>query len=785
MANELLHAALEYVARGFYVFPLAPRGKLPLISKKVGGKGFHDATLDPDQVRTWWSACPDANIGIATGASGLVVLDVDGPEGQNELAALVAKHGALDRTLAQQTGRAGGLHLVYRGAGIRSSQVKGEHLDIRGSTGYIVAPPSVHPSGTLYQWIDAAQPVADVPEALRAFIGARQTKSPGLGSGALATQGRPAARARPESGQSGTGRGLAARSVANLTQNAPPFSEAEADRLFSALSMIDAATDGATWFSIGAALHDLKWIVNGVDEGFEIWDQWSSTSTGKGAGNGEYRGRADLEKRWASFGKEYNGIRATVASIYKRAMDLGWSYEVRPVEGDKVNGHNAFESFTENFNQAATPNNPLIELNERYATIGDLGGKCLIMSWVTSKADSDVKIPSFQTFKAFHERFSNRYVQVEDKMRPLGAYWTSWPLRRSFDGIDLVPGGEPILHGNVMNLWRGFAIEPAPGSWRLLREHIAFVLAAGDRASAEYIIRYAAWAVQHPGERAEAALVFRGGKGSGKGTFANALRRIFGQHGLHVSHQKHLIGSFNAHMRNCLLLYADEAFWAGDKQGEATLKAIITEPVMMIEQKGVDATQWLNRLHLIMTANAEWAVPASHDERRYAVFDVLDTKINDQPYFDALHNEVRNGGLAAMLHDLLKMDLGNWHPRQIVRTAALQAQKARSLSTIAEWWESVLQNGWMPFLKKQQNNMPTDEVTSTALLNMMRDFSPRSIEANATRIGRFVGDMGGERLHRREGNHWRLKTLLEHRALWEKRYGSWQWDNDAKNWNSE
>lgn len=776
---SLLEYALQYAGRGWKVFPLKPRSKMPLISKAAGGNGYHDATSDPALVTKWWTGNPSANIGLATGASGLVVLDADGPEGVALLHRISG--GALPRTLAQRTGRAAGLHIFYRGTGIKSSQVKGEALDVRGSSGYVVLAPSIHPSGAIYAFVDPLQPIVDVPSTVAIWA---------LRRGSSATQA-----AAPLPGQVdlkvNTGRGLAARSIANLTRLAAgtPFSEAEADRLFSALSMLDAATDGASWYGIGAALHDLKWIVNGVDEGFEIWDEWSSTSKGQGSGNGEYKGRGDLEKRWASFDKEYQGRRKTIASIYADAMALGWSFEHKQ---ENINSHDSLTSFAPSFTKdspqtAATASNPLIELNERYQTIGDLGGKCLIMSWVTSKADSVVKIPSFQTFKAFHERYSNRYVKVENKLKPLGQYWTSWAHRRSFDSLDLIPGAPELLPGNVLNLWRGFAVEPKQGVWPLMQRHIAHVLAGGDRESAEYIIRFAAWAVQHPGDRAEAALVFRGGKGSGKGTFANALRRIFGQHGLHVSHQKHLIGSFNAHMRNCLLLYADEAFWAGDKQGEATLKAIITEPVMMIEQKGVDATQWQNRLHLIMTANAEWAVPASHDERRYAVFDVSPDKIDNRAYFDALHNEVTGGGLAAMLHDLLRLDLSNWHPRQIVRTAALQAQKARSLPPIAEWWESVLQNGWMPFLKVYENSVPraSDEVTSSALLDMMREFAPRSLDANATRIGRFVRDMGAERLHRVNGNHWRLKTLFEHRGAWEKRYGKWNWDNDAKNWNKE
>lgn len=339
----LIDHALQYAARDWRVFRLKSRSKIPF----KGTAGFKDATTDKAAIERWWAETPDANIGIATGASGLVVLDADGPDGLAQLQALAAPHGGIPRTLVQRTGREGGLHFLYRGTGIKSSQVKGEHLDVRGSTGYIVAPPSVHPSGAVYQWVDAGEAVTDVPGWVKAWVDGRK--------GSVAPQA--AAMVPAQDGQERLGRGLAARSVANLTQNTPPFSEAEADRLFSALSVIDAATDGATWFSIGAALHDLKWIHNGVDEGFEIWEEWSATSKGEGAGNGEYKGRADLEKRWAGFSREYNGVRVGIGSIYKRAFELGWQHHPKQ---ENINSTEGLNGFAHNFGNQAGFTPPII-----------------------------------------------------------------------------------------------------------------------------------------------------------------------------------------------------------------------------------------------------------------------------------------------------------------------------------------------------------------------------------------------------------------------------------------
>ena len=81
--HDLLSAALDYAGRGFAVFPLAVGEKIPLISKEAGGHGVHDATTDAAQIRAWWTAAPNANIGVAAGRSGLLLVDVDAKDGRD------------------------------------------------------------------------------------------------------------------------------------------------------------------------------------------------------------------------------------------------------------------------------------------------------------------------------------------------------------------------------------------------------------------------------------------------------------------------------------------------------------------------------------------------------------------------------------------------------------------------------------------------------------------------------------------------------------------------------
>jgi hypothetical protein len=160
--NELLAAAVAYLERGWAVLPVVPKGKVPLTRH-----GLLDATHDGDQVERWWRRWPQANVGIATGPpSGLLVVDLDGREGLGSWARLEARYGVA-MTLEASTG-GGGVHLLYgylQDADLGNSAGRlGEGIDTRGRGGYIIAPPSIHPSGRRYAWTGSGDaPIATTP----------------------------------------------------------------------------------------------------------------------------------------------------------------------------------------------------------------------------------------------------------------------------------------------------------------------------------------------------------------------------------------------------------------------------------------------------------------------------------------------------------------------------------------------------------------------------------------------------------------------------------------------
>lgn len=159
--------AAAYAAQGWHIFPLVPKGKVPMV--KAGG-GFLSATNDANQVADWWRRWPNANIGLWPGSSGFVVIDVDGPEGEETARAL----GLLaEPTLVCTTGRPeGGRHLYYHRPDFQVSNCNiGHKLDVRGDGGYVILPPSIHPTGTPYRWLGRADEIKPLPpralEAIR------------------------------------------------------------------------------------------------------------------------------------------------------------------------------------------------------------------------------------------------------------------------------------------------------------------------------------------------------------------------------------------------------------------------------------------------------------------------------------------------------------------------------------------------------------------------------------------------------------------------------------------
>jgi hypothetical protein len=167
--NNVLDAALRYRMFGYSVIPVG-RDKKPLVE----WKRYQVERATTEQIKAWWKQYPEANVGIVTGKEfGIVVVDVENG----------GRIDDLPPTVKSKTG-GGGFHYYYKHPGdivkngVRIGN-KDDKRDIRGDGGFVVAPPSVHASGDLYEWVAPPDnmPFAEFPARL-----VQQERVPGVPS---------------------------------------------------------------------------------------------------------------------------------------------------------------------------------------------------------------------------------------------------------------------------------------------------------------------------------------------------------------------------------------------------------------------------------------------------------------------------------------------------------------------------------------------------------------------------------------------------------------------------
>ncbi len=330
--------------------------------------------------------------------------------------------------------------------------------------------------------------------------------------------------------------------------------------------------------------------------------------------------------------------------------------------------------------------------NSQYA-ITWIGGRCLILKEVRRPNTDEVEI-QFTSDTDLRKFYANKLVPDPDDpkktINPVD-YWLKSRERRQYKEVVFEPGKK--MPG-YYNMWTDFSVKPVKGDWSLFRDHIFNIITNGDETQFHWIMGWMARIIQDPGgERPGTAIVLRGGRGAGKGVFVNCFGRLFGQHYIQLAQQGHLLGRFNHHLKNKVLVFADEGFWAGDKQSEGAIKNMITEPRIVVEQKGKDAITVRNCINIIIASNNDWVVPAGEDERRFYVSDVSNAHQQDNKYFKAVIDQMENGGFEAMLYDLQQWEYSLDDLRHAPKTSALLDQIKNTMDVPGKFWIERLEDG--------------------------------------------------------------------------------------------
>jgi hypothetical protein len=340
------------------------------------------------------------------------------------------------------------------------------------------------------------------------------------------------------------------------------------------------------------------------------------------------------------------------------------------------------------------PDKILAEMNKQYAVV-QIGGKTRVMGFEADPTYPGCETPVFQTFNDFRSFHNKHKILLPNAGGPAtigrGRWWLESPSRRQYDAVVYAPNVKTGTR--ICNLWRGFACEPREGDCSRYLEHMKNNVCRGNDEHYEYLLNKLAYGVQHPEKQGEVAVVLRGKEGVGKGKLVLTYGRLFGPHFKHISQPRHLVGNFNSLQQDCSVLFGDEVFFAGDRAHEGILKAIITEPTLQIERKGIDTITAPNRMHIFLSSNNAWVIPAGADARRFFILDVGDKHKQDFEYFAAIDEQMENGGLEALLHMLLNRDLSDFEVRRVPQTTALADQKQYSRRGIDALIEHVCSEG--------------------------------------------------------------------------------------------
>ena len=347
----------------------------------------------------------------------------------------------------------------------------------------------------------------------------------------------------------------------------------------------------------------------------------------------------------------------------------------------------------------------LARMNAEHAVVC-IGGKFGVASWQPSKVhpgrlEMVLSSPDNFRFGFSNEKKAWETTDKEGNPKPtkiaLGAWWLRQERRRQYNGgVALMPWTDAESENGILNLWTGFGFKPAAGNWSLFKRHIFANLCGRNEEYYAYLIRWMAWIVQKRNQSGVAVLLRGDEEGTGKGFFTRHYGMLFAEHFMQLNNPEHVIGKFNPHLQNLLLLNADEALFVGDPRHRNALWGLTTEPTITIEPKQFPAYKARNFLNHIITTNAKHAVEVTRTARRIFALDVAPNQVGHPEYFDAIEDQLKAGGYAAMLHYLQAVDLSGFDVRQCPKTDALENQKRLSRKGVDALVESVCNDARVP-----------------------------------------------------------------------------------------
>jgi hypothetical protein len=345
--------------------------------------------------------------------------------------------------------------------------------------------------------------------------------------------------------------------------------------------------------------------------------------------------------------------------------------------------------------------NVIDEFNKKHAVV-HVDQTYILTEKESNFGGKDFSLESRQSFRTYYE--DETILCIDGVERCKADIWLKSPRRRKYKGITFDPTTTEC-NGNQYNLWKGFARQPHQGDCSKYWAHVKDNICNKDEELYRYVRKWLAMVFQYP-DIVHTALVLCGSQGVGKNSFVEPIGLLLGSHYAPLSSITELVSNFNYHLKNAVLIHANEALWGGNKKEIGTVKAMITEQTCLIEGKGKDRIVVRNFKHVILSSNEDWPVHLDPDDRRFLVIRVSEASKEDHEYFKAIQKQLSDGGYEALLYDLLHEDLSDFNPRRLPSSIDSFSIKMRSAESPHRYIYDALVDGGFSIGKITEGDDP-------------------------------------------------------------------------------
>lgn len=357
------------------------------------------------------------------------------------------------------------------------------------------------------------------------------------------------------------------------------------------------------------------------------------------------------------------GLQVVTAQFEQRIDALGWRESATaPVPATTFPGRAAGGSDQgggDNKRRAAVSVMELDDAVERFVPLDDGTGDYVFDTW-TNKV-----VKRAQMITLLPAGVRNDDIKRHHQWISRGAFY--------LDQVGFDPSGNDSMV--KLNTWKGWPMKPVSGSCERLLELLEYLCSGDPNGSTvyEWVLKWMAYPLQKPGAKMASAIIMHGPQGTGKSTVFQTLAKIYGDYAT-VLNQRGLEDKFNSDWSDSkLFILAEEVVTRAEMWHiKNELKELVTGEWIRINPKNIAAYRQRNQVNIAYLSNENQPLPLDNDDRRHLV--IYTPPQLGEAYYDEVNLELENGGVAALYHYLLHLDLIDFHPKK--RPPMTEAKKS-------------------------------------------------------------------------------------------------------------